>query len=132
MMCVMDPSVTALWISAFVVAYIVGPISLVWGWAQWISRPKLRTISAIVSLISFVMASLSATLGLGTIVYASRGGFERGYDSFFRVVLVGGVISLAGILLALGGMWRKSSLRWFALLGSMGGLAFWFVASTWP
>jgi hypothetical protein len=127
-----DSSIASSWISAFVLAYVVGPISLVWGWIQWVRQPKLRTVSAVVSLIAFVIASLSAAVGLGTIGYALHGGFKQEYDFFYRVVALGGAISLAGILVALGGIWRKNSLRWFALAGSVGTLAFWIVATTWP
>ena|ERR1700722_878357 len=128
----MAASIAPSWISAFVLAYVVGPISLVWGWIQWSRRPKLRTVSAVVSLIAFVLASLSAVVGLGTVGYALRGGLEQDYDFFYRVVALGSAISLAGTLVALAGVWRKSSLRWFALAGSVGTLAFWIVATTWP
>ena len=128
----MDSSIAPSWISAFVLAYFVGPISLVWGWVQWVRQPKLRTVSSNVSLIAFVIASLSAAVGLGTIGYALHGGFKQEYYFFYRVVALGGAISLAGILVAMGGIWRKNSLRWFALAGSVGTLAFWIVATTWP
>jgi hypothetical protein len=128
----MDPSTTPSWISAFVFAYIIGPISLAWGWIRWTIRPKLWSVPAIVSMTAFVIASISAAIGLGTIGYAFLGGFERHYDSFYRVIALGGATSLAGILLALCGIWRKSPLRWFALTGAAGTLAFWIVATTWP
>jgi hypothetical protein len=121
------------WFIVFVLAYLEGPIILVWGWLRWSSRrPRLWTISSTLSLIGLALSSASAFLGLWTIGYACSGGFELKYDFFFRVVTKGFILSLGAMLFALGGIWRKSSLRWFAPSSSLGVFAFWLVATTWP
>ncbi len=43
-----------------IVGYLLAPVVLVWGWVRWIQQPKLRTISAVLSLLGFILASASA------------------------------------------------------------------------
>jgi hypothetical protein len=106
---------------------------LIWGRVRWSSQhPKQWSILSTLSLIGFALSSASAVLGLWTIGYASSGGFESKYDFFFRIVAKGFILSLAAMIFAIGGIWRKSSLRWFAPSSSLGVFAFWLVATTWP
>jgi hypothetical protein len=126
----------------FVLGYLVAPTMLVWGWKLWIKqRPRLWTISSTLSFIGFVLGSFSALFALWIIVYSSAGGFQHSsnisYDSlnysfFYQCVLCGSALSVLGIAFAVGGVWRKSQLRWQALASTVGTLAFWLLATTWP
>jgi hypothetical protein len=126
----------------FVFGYLVAPTALVWGWKRWIKqKPLLWTISSTLSFIGFVLASFSALFAVWIVVYGSAGGFEQSpnisYDSlnypfFYHCILWGSVLSLLGIAFAVGGVWRQSQLRWQALASTIGTLAFWLLATTWP
>lgn len=51
-------------------AYLVSPVLLICGWAQWVRQPKLRTATSILSLVGFVFANTSALLAIAAIAYA--------------------------------------------------------------
>jgi hypothetical protein len=119
----------------FVFAYLVSPTMLVWGWARWIKRrPRSWTISSTLSFAGFLLASASALFALWTILYALGGGFEHlpGYSFFYQCLRRGAVLSLLGIAFSVGGVWRRSPLRWQAPASAVGTLAFWLLATTWP
>jgi hypothetical protein len=63
----------------FALSYLLSPIVLFWGWARWMRQSKLRTLTAILSLISFVLATASALLGVLSSVYGVIHGFPY-YD----------------------------------------------------
>ena len=128
----MSTSNELFWITAFVLAYFVAPVSLVWGWARWTNRPRSWSYAWVTSFVAFLIASLSAILGIGTVVVGMSGAFEKHYDIFYRVVDFGIVLSLTGGLVAFGGIWRRNSLRWHALIAAAAMLGFWTVAFTWP
>jgi hypothetical protein len=128
----MTASATAFWTTAFVLAYIVAPVSLIWGWARWIKEPKSWSFPSLISFVAFVIASASSALGLVTIIVGMWGVFEERYDGFYRVVDFGTIISLLGNFVAIGGIWRRSPLRWHALASAAASLGFWAVAFTWP
>jgi len=128
----MSASATTFWTTAFFLGYIVAPASLIWGWARWIRQPKSWSFSSLISLVAFVVASSSAALGLVTILIGVLGAFEQHLSAFYRVVDLGMLISLIGIIVAIGGIWRKNPLRWHALSSAVATLGFWAVAFTWP
>jgi hypothetical protein len=52
------------------------------------------------------------------------------YDpSLMKIMRWGLMLSLAGFLFAVGGAWRKSSLRWHAPVCAFGTFAFWILAA---
>jgi hypothetical protein len=125
-----------------VLAYLVMPTLLVWGWARWIKqRPRLWTISPALSFVGFLLASASALFALMVIIYSLSGGFEHtsnvpyyspNFSLFYRCVRGGVVLSLLGIAISIGGIWQRSSLRWHSIASAVGTLAFWLLATTWP
>ena len=131
------------WYVVFALAYIVGPAALIWGWIRFIrERPQSWTLFSVFSFVGFVLASLSALYGIWIIFYASSNGFgtvplqNRGYapdyELFYRCVKYGARVSLAALLFALIGVWRKGTVRWQSLISAIGTFAFWVVATTWP
>jgi len=110
--------------------YLVAPVVLVWGWAWWGVQPKLKTVPSILSLIGFILATASALLAVSSVVYAQIHGF-RYYDPLLlRIFRWGLLLSLAGILFGVAGVWRKNSLRWHTPACALGTLAFWIVAAS--
>jgi hypothetical protein len=133
---------TAFWTSLLLFGYFVAPSALAWGWVRWITqRPRLWTVSSTLSFVGFLLASVSAIFALGMVAYASAGGFEHTWNStsyspnyslFFRWMQRGEVLSLAAIAFSLGGIFKRSVIRWQAPASAVGTLAFWLIATTWP
>ena|SRR5450756_338670 len=110
-------------------AYLGSPVGLIWGWAHFVRRPKPRTVTSILSLAGFVLATTSALLAFVTVVYAHIHTF-RYYDPLLlRIFRAGFLLSLSGILIGVAGMWRPSSLRWHAPLCGVATAAFWVLAA---
>jgi hypothetical protein len=114
----------------FVAGYVVSPIMRTWGWVRWFRQPKLQTVSAILCLLGFILASASALLAVSAIAYSlTRGGFPYYDPLLMKIFGIGGLLSLGGLVCALGGAWRASSLRWHAPVSAIATLAFWITAA---
>jgi hypothetical protein len=114
---------------AVILAYVVAPASLIWGWVRWGRLPRTRTLTSIFSLIGLILATASGLLAISTAAYARIHSFEF-FDPFLmRIFRWGFLLSLAGFVFAMGGVWRKNSLRWHALASAVGTLAFWMIAA---
>ena len=86
--------------------------------------------AAFVSLIGFSLATCSALLALGTVIYAGLiGGFSFHQPLLIRIFIWGGILSLSGIVLGLVGSWRRGPLRWYAPLCAFGMFVFWVLAA---
>lgn len=111
-----------------VLSYLVAPLTLVWGWVRWTRQSKQRNVLAILSLLGFSLASGSALLAGGAIAYAQliRGfGF---YDpQLMRIMGIGIVLSLGGLVFGLSGIWKENPLSWHAPVLSVSSLAFWLL-----
>jgi hypothetical protein len=99
-------------------------------------EPKQRTLTSILSLIGFLLASASALLALSAIICAQIiyaqviHGFRYQDPWLPRLFRAGGLISIAGIVFGLSGVWRKNSLRWQSPVAALGALAFWLGMAT--
>jgi hypothetical protein len=109
--------------------YLVSPIVLIWGWAQWVLQPKLRTVPSILSLVGFVLATTSALLAVSTVAYAQIHHFPYYDPLLLRIFRGGTLLSLSGIVFGISGVWRWSSLRWYAPVSGVATLAFWILAA---
>jgi hypothetical protein len=109
-----------------VLGYFVTPAMLVWGWARWLMRPMQWTITSILSLIGFLLATTSAIVALCTIGHAGSvdGNFDPLMRSLFRVGIFS---SLGGIVFGIGGVWRPSSLRWHSAISAVSTVALWLM-----
>lgn len=122
----MSLSVRLFFLGINVFAYLVGPVTLIWGWLRWSTRPKPRNIPSSLSLIGFVLASASALVGVASVVYAQIiHGFSFYDPRLMRILRWGVLLSLSGLAFGLSGIWRPSALRWHAPLCALGTLAFW-------
>ena len=136
----MTPTSTVFYALLFGLGYLVAPTMLVWGWVRWIKlRPQVWTISSTLSFVGFLLATASALYGFWMIVFGATGGFLTGssgyspdYGLLYKFIRRGAVLSSFGTLFALGGIWRRSSVRWQAPASAVGTLAFWLLATTWP
>jgi len=126
----MSTSVQVTVVILFLAGYVLSPVMLTWGWVRWFRQPKLRTVTAILSLLGFTLASASALLAVSAIAYSlMRGGFPYYDPLLMRIFGVGGLLSLSGLILGVCGVWRTSSLRWHAPISATATLAFWIAAA---
>ena len=110
--------------------YIALPVAIFCGWIQWARHPKSRTPSSILSMLGFFVATCSALLAFGGLLYAHAiGGFPFYDPRLMRLYRWGARLSLAGIVLGIIGCFRQNTLRWYAPMCSVGVLIFWFGAA---
>jgi peptidoglycan/LPS O-acetylase OafA/YrhL len=115
--------------SLLALAYLVTPAALIVGWVRWSRRTDSRTPATTASLISFALASSSAALAAITLVVAQFHHFGFYDPILMRIYRSGAVLSCLSALLALIGLWRRNSLRWYAPACAVGTLAFWIMAA---
>jgi hypothetical protein len=107
------------------------PAVMIWGWVRWAKREKQWTLFSILSLIGFALATASALLAISTSLYALKiGGFSYSDPLLMRIYSWGALLSATGIILAMVGVWKQSSLRWHALISAAGTLMFWLASAT--
>ena len=112
-----------------VLGYLVTPVALIWGWTRWARRPKQQTVSAILSLFGFIFATASGILAVSSVAFAQVHHFPYYDPLLLRIFRWGGLLSLAGILFGISGVWRPGPLRWHAPACGVGMLAFWLLAA---
>jgi hypothetical protein len=111
------------------IAAFATPVILVWGWIRWTKLKENGTASSRLSLTGLVLSTSSALLALATLAFARFHPFGFYDPTLMRIMRWGFILSLAGCLFALGGIWRKNSLRWHAPLCGFGTLAIWIIAA---
>ena len=104
---------------------VLAPIMLTWGWIRWVRRPKQRTVTSVVSLIGFLLATASGLLAVASVAHAIVYGLEYYDPLYLKVYRTAGRLSLAGFAFAIGGVWRPNALRWHSPISAVGTLAFW-------
>lgn len=121
--------------SVFLVAYVLCiyvalPVAILSGWIHWAKQPKSLTPFSVLSMVGFFLATCSALLAIGGLLYAHAiGGFPFYDPRLMRLYRWGGRLSLAGIALGIIGCFRRNTLRWYAPICSVGVLIFWFGAA---
>jgi hypothetical protein len=108
-------------------SYLVGPVLLVWGWIRWIRhRPMNWTMGPLFSFVGFCLAT--AAYAVGPIVIALARDFEHPSPLIDPLLQFGLILSLSSLVCALGGVWRKSPLRWLAPALALCAFCFWLFA----
>jgi hypothetical protein len=125
----MSASSLIFFLALLALAYLLAPVTLVWGWLRWANQPKNWTPTAILSLLGFALATVSALLAVMTVAYAQVRYFPFYDPLLMRIFRWGALLSAAGLLFGVGGAWRQSSLRWFAIAGAVGTFAFWLLSA---
>jgi len=81
------------------------------------------------SFIGLCFATTSALLGLFAALYVRFIHIFPFYDlTLMKIYACGGLLSLAAVLFAVGGVWRKGPVRWHAPACAIGTLLFWIAA----
>jgi uncharacterized membrane protein YgdD (TMEM256/DUF423 family) len=110
--------------------YLVPPLIVAWAWARWATRPKLHSLTSNLSLLGLILATASAVLAILTIALAQVHDFPYYDPVLLRIFSWGALLSLVGIVLGIGGIWRPSSLRWYAPVSGLCMLVFWIVMAS--
>jgi hypothetical protein len=119
-----------LFVVFFISLYLGLPIAIITGWIHWSKRRASMTLSSLPSLAAFGLATCSALLALGSLVYAHTvGGFPFYDPSLMRIYRWGAWLSLAATALGVIGLWPRSPLRWYAPLCAVGMLIFWSMSA---
>ena len=103
------------------VVIILGGLTawVIWGWTSWKRhRPKNYSFGILSSLVGFGFASLSASVEIGSGIYAQfiPGGFPFMDPTLLRIYRWGFVLAVLGLLCSLFGADTKGPLRWKAPL----------------
>jgi hypothetical protein len=114
----------------FVIAYLVSPFSLIWGWVRFRRQawPRCAMLPAL-TFSAFVLASASALLAFGSAIYAQFHNFPFYDPLLMRIFRTGFFLSLSGLLLGVIGIWRSSPLRWHAPVSAFATAVFWLAAA---
>jgi hypothetical protein len=107
--------------------YIAMPVVIVWGWMLWKKRTQPRTLLSTLSFIGFTLATMSGLLAIFTILYAIAVGFPFYDPLLLKIFRWGLLLSLAGFVVSICGVWRPNPLRWHAPASAAGMFLFWFV-----
>ena len=110
--------------------YVALPVAILSGWIHWARQPKSLTTFSALSIVGFFLATCSVLLAFGGLLYAHAiGGFPFYDPRLMRLYRWGGHLSLAGIVLGIVGCFRRSTLRWYAPVCSVGAFIYWFGAA---
>ena len=82
--------------------YLAVPAVIIWGWIRWSKNKGPRTIPSTLSFVGFCFATASTLLGLFTGLYVRS--FPYYDPALMRIFACGGLLSLAAILFAIGGV----------------------------
>jgi hypothetical protein len=100
---------------------------LIWGWVRWLGQRKKWALTSFLALVGFLFATASALVAVSSIMYSGAiGGFAFYDPLLMRITRIGSLLSMAGFIAGLGGIWRPNSLRWHSPLSALGMFAFWF------
>jgi len=110
--------------------YFGPPLFIGWGWVRWQKAPRHFEWGSALSLAGFVLASAACLLGVGTAIYARViGGFPFYDPRLLRIYRWGILLSLLGLVCAVGGIWHRNSIRWHAPVASLAMLVYWFLSA---
>jgi hypothetical protein len=105
-------------------------VGLVLAWWRW-STSRQKTISVYFSLAGLVLATSSAILAIGTLIYAHAiGGFPFYDPLLLKIYRWGALLSVSAFLFGLVGIWKPHILRWYSPFTAAGTLLFWFIAAS--
>lgn len=114
---------------ALVALICAGPVAAVWGWIRFFRRPRARGFLHAASVTGQTLAAVSLLLAAGALVYEYTVGFADWARALQLIFAIGLLLSLLAVLASVVGLFRRSAIRWLALVAGFGSLAFWFVSA---
>jgi predicted acyltransferase len=106
--------------------YGFSPALVVWAWLTYARAAKSWSVPLAFSLLSLTSATLSSLLAVLFLLHAPKVKGIWIFDPWANFLGNGVLISLAAIVLAFCGLWKRHPIRWPALLCAVVGFPFWF------
>jgi hypothetical protein len=111
-------------------AYVAAPTALVAGWFKSAKLGWPQTVFGWMTLASLTLATASALLAIGSLLYGNSIGGWPYYDRrLMRIFACGALLSALALIVGLIGSCRRNALRWLAPVASLGMLIFWLGAA---
>lgn len=107
--------------------YCAGPVAAVWGWIRFFRRPRARGFLHAASVTGMGLSAASLLLA-AALVYEYTIGFADFALALQLIFAIGLLLFSLAVLASLIGLFRRSGIRWLALLSGFGALAFWFIS----
>jgi hypothetical protein len=126
---------TFIFVTYIIVVLIALPCMTIWGWIRWWRAKKPRSLPYWLSLAGFSSATLSELVAIFWIAYSHTVGGVSFADSrpariYGATFVCSGLLSVSGLIFALGGIWRKNPLRWHSVICAVGMVVFWIGIAT--
>ena len=122
---------TALQMMILLAIYGGVPAAAAGGWVLFSQQKRPYSVSLRLSLIALALASLSGLVAACLLVYVRITGITDIDPRFpYQASDLGVLSALGSALFAVGGLWGRNPLRWYALSCSAGVFAFWYAAAT--
>lgn len=105
------------------------PVFATWGWVRIFRRGRPTGPVQTASTAALVLATASLLLAVAAPVYGTAiGGYVAYAHSLLGFIGAGLLLSCIAVLCGLVGVWRRSSIQWFAVIAAAGTLALWLIA----
>jgi hypothetical protein len=102
------------------------PGVMVWGWVRWIRGNEPRNLWSVLSLLGLSFATASVPVLIASILWVrSIPGYDSAYPDPPGLVLLNRAtvcLAVASTVTAVAGAWKRSPIRWHALVGAIGTL----------
>lgn len=108
--------------------YCAGPVAAVWGWIRFFRRPRATGFLHAASVTGLGLSAASLLLAAAALAYEYTIGFADFALALQLIFAIGLLLSSLAVLASLIGLFRRSAIRWLALLSGCGALAFWFIS----
>jgi len=120
-----------------IVAWVLGtilyagiPLLMVRGWIWWFRAQERPVGISWLTVVGVGLATVSAVLAAYALFHAH---FIRAFDYYDPLLMKfygwGMLLALGGLICSLTGSFRKTVIRWPALVSSFGMLALWFISA---
>ena len=122
--------ISVLYVVNIYVSLPAAMVAMIWGWVRWSKRAQRPTLTSVLSLIGFTLATASGLLAVSSLLYAHAiDGFGYYDPLLMSLYRWGALLSASSFALGLSGVWRPSSLRWYTPLCGIWTFLFWFVVA---
>lgn len=105
--------------------YGLSPAAAVWAWLIYVRAAKSWSVSLMFSLVSLILASVSSLLAVLFLLHVPNVKGIWIFDPWAHFLSNGFLTSLAAIVLAFCGLWKRNPIRWPALVCAVVGFPYW-------
>lgn len=106
--------------------FVLSPAMVAWAWLLYVRAAKTWNSALVFSMRSLISATLSSLFAVLFLLHAPKVTGIWIFDPWANFLGNGVLTSLASIVLAVCGLWKRNPIRWPALLCALVGFPFWF------